>query len=106
MASKVIAQLAPSAGSYTGAATVPSGKSWVLSSVVIANRATTADTFRIRVAVADAASDNKQYIAYDVSVQPNSVLPLTLGITMNATDVMYVGSAGGNCSFNIFGDES
>ena len=107
MASKVLGQQAPASANYTTALyTVPSGKSAICSTLVVSNRTNTTDTFRVRVAVANAADSTRQYIAYDTQILPNSVLPLTIGMTLAATDVVYAGSAGGNCSFNLFGDES
>lgn len=107
MASKVLGQQAPAAANYTTALyTVPSGKSAISSTLVVTNRASTADTFRIRVAVANAADATRQYVAFDTQILPNSIVPLTLGITLAATDVVYAGSAAGNCSFQLFGDES
>lgn len=107
MASKVLGQQAPSAGNYTTALyTVPSGKAAICSSLVVTNRSSTTDTFRIRIAVANAADSTRQYVAYDTQILPNAVVPLTLGMTVSATDVVYAGSAAGNCSFQMFGDES
>lgn len=107
MASKVLGQQAPAAANYTTALyTVPSGKSAICSTLVVTNRAATSDTFRVRVAVANAADSTRQYVAFDTVVLPNSILPITIGMTLAATDVVYAGSAGGNCSFQMFGDES
>lgn len=107
MASKVLGQQSPAAANYTTALyTVPSGKSAIGSTLIITNRSNTTDTVRVRVAVANAADSTRQYLLYDTQVLPNSAFPLTIGMTLAATDVVYAGSAGGNCSFNLFGDES
>lgn len=105
MAAKVLGQTAPSATNYSTALyAVPSGKESVASTLVVANRGS-ADTFRIRVAIADATEASKQYIAYDVAIAANSTIPFTIGMTLAATDKVYAGSNGGNCSFTLFGDE-
>lgn len=106
MAYKVLGQQAPASANYTTALyTVPSGKSAVCSTIVVTNRSASADTFRIRVAVANAADSTRQYLAFDTPILPNSIVPLTLGVSLAATDVVYAGSAAGNCSFQVFGDE-
>lgn len=106
MAAKILGQTAPSAASYTTALyTVPSGKETVTSTLTVSNRAATADTFRIRLAQANEAVANKQYVAYDVTIAAYSTITFTLGMTLAATDVVYAGSNAGNCSFNLFGDE-
>lgn len=107
MAYKVLGQLAPAAAVYTGALyTVPSAKSALVSTITVTNRGTSADTFQIRIAVANAAADNKQYLAYNTQILPGSVVPMSLGMTLSATDVVYAGSLGGNCTFQMFGDEA
>lgn len=107
MAYKVLGQQAPASANYSTALyTVPSGKAAICSTLVVTNRSSAVDTFRVRVAVANAADSSRQYIAYDTLVLPNSIVPLTLGMSLAATDVVYAGSAAGNCSFQLFGDES
>jgi glucose-6-phosphate dehydrogenase assembly protein OpcA len=103
---KVMGQSAPASGNYTTALyTVPSSTSTVMSTIVVANRSSSPDTFRIRVAITNAAVDNKQYLAYDVPIAGNSFANFTIGMTLGATDVVYAGSAGGNLSFSAFGSE-
>lgn len=104
---KVLGQTAPAATNYTTALyTVPGGSSAIVSTITVANISASSDTFRIRIAVADAATNNKQYLFYDTPVSANSTLTLTLGLTVAATDVIYAGSASGNCSFSAFGQEN
>lgn len=104
---KVLGQTAPAATNYTTALyTAPGGSSAIVSTITVANISASSDTFRIRVAVADAAVGNKQYLFYDVPIAANSSLTLTLGLTINSSDVIYAGSTGGNCAFNAFGQEN
>lgn len=106
MSAKVLGQLAPASATYTGAVyTVPSGKEAICSTLAVSNRASTTDTFRVRIAIADASSDSKQWLAYDVAVAGNTIVPITIGLTLAATDKVYVGSNGGNLTFQLFGDE-
>jgi hypothetical protein len=102
---KVLAQSAPSATTATDVYTVGSGKSAVVSTVTVCNRAATAATYRIAIRVAGSALSNEEYIAYDATVPANDTIALTLGITLAATDVVTVYGSSANLSFNLFGSE-
>lgn len=106
MAKKVLGQSNPSATTATTLYTVPSAKSAVVSTLVVANLAGTAATYRIAVRVAGAALANSQYIAYDVTVGANDSSTLTLGITLATTDVITVYASTANLTFTAFGDEA
>jgi hypothetical protein len=102
---KVLGQSAPSATTNTDVYTVGSGKSAVVSTITVANRAASAATYRIAVRIAGATIANQHYIAYDATVPANDSISLTLGITLAATDVVTVYASTANTSFNIFGAE-
>lgn len=102
---KVLAQSAPSATTNTDVYTVGSGKSAVVSTLTVANRAATSATYRIAVRPAGATLANQHYIAYDVTVPANDTISLTLGITLAATDVVTVYASTANLSINLFGTE-
>lgn len=102
---KVLAQSNPSATTATDIYTVPAATQTVVSTIVVANQAATAATYRISVRVAGAASNAKQFIAYDVTVQANDSTAITIGATLNATDVVTVYASSANLSFNLFGSE-
>ena len=102
---KVLAQSAPSATTNTDIYTVGSGKSAVVSTITVCNRAASAATYRIAIRVAGATLANEDYIAYDVNISANDTISLTLGITLAATDVVTVYASTANFSFNIFGSE-
>jgi hypothetical protein len=72
---------------------------------VVANRATTAASYRIAVRPNGATLANQHYLAYDVNVAGGDSTTLTLGITMDAADVVTVYASNANLSFNIFGSE-
>lgn len=104
---KVLGQTAPAAANYTTSLySVPAGKTAIVSTITVSNISASSDTFRIRVAVVDGAVNNKQYVFYNTPIAANSTLTLTLGLTLGSTDVLYAGSAGGNCAFNAFGQEN
>jgi len=102
---KVLAQSAPSATTNTDVYTVGSGKSAVVSTITVCNRAASAATYRIAIRVAGATLANEDYIAYDANVPANDTISLTIGITLAATDVVTVYASTANLSFNIFGAE-
>jgi glucose-6-phosphate dehydrogenase assembly protein OpcA len=102
---KVLAQSAPSATTATNIYTVPSSTATVVSTIVVANRAATAATYRIAVRPDGAALANQHYIAYDVAVGASDSTTITLGITMDAADVLTVYASTANLSFNVFGSE-
>ena len=102
---KVLGQEAPLSTTATDVYTVPSATSAVVSTIVIANRAATAGTFRLSVRPAGAAQANKHYVAYDIAIAANDSTTLTLGITLGAADVITAYCSSDNMSVNAFGTE-
>lgn len=102
---KVLAQSAPSATTATDIYTVPSATMAVLSTIVVANRAASSATYRIAVRPNGATLANQHYLAYDVTVGASDSTTITLGITMDAADVLTVYGSTANLSFNVFGSE-
>ena len=105
MAYKVLAQSAPSATTATDVYTVGSGLEVVVSTIIIANRANTAGTVRLSVRPNGASQTNAMYLAYDVPIAANDSTTLTLGITMDAADVLTAYCSSGDMSINVFGTE-
>lgn len=102
---KVLGQSAPSATTDTTLYTVPAATQAVISTITVANRATTAATFRIAVRPDGAALANQHYVAFDVLIDPNATTTFTLGITLGDTDVVTVRASTANLSFCAFGSE-
>lgn len=102
---KVLAQSAPSATTATDIYTVPASTMSVLSTIVVANRAASSATYRIAVRPNGATLANQHYLAYDVTVGASDSTTITLGITMDAADVLTVYASTANLSFNVFGSE-
>lgn len=102
---KVLAQSAPSATTATTIYTVPTSTSTVVSTIVVANRAAAPATYRIAVQPDGETLAAKHYIAYDVTVGASDSTTLTLGITLDADDVITVYASTANLSFNVFGSE-
>ena len=78
---KILGQSAPSATTSTDLYTVPSATEVIVSSIVVANRSTTAATYRISVAANGAALANEQYLVFDATISANETIALSLGIT-------------------------
>ena len=102
---KVLGQSNPAATTATTLYTVPSATEAVVSTIVIANLTSTAATFRIAIRPNGAALANSQYIAYDITVGASDSTALTLGITLDAADVITVYASTANLTFTAFGSE-
>lgn len=102
---KVLGQAAPAATTDTTLYTVPASTDAVVSSLVVANRDTAAATFRIAVRPAGATLANQHYIAFDVTVGGSDSTIITIGATLDATDVITVRASTANVSFTAFGSE-
>jgi len=101
---KVLGQSAPNATTNTDLYTVPGATSAVISTIVVCNRST-AGAFRIAVRVAGGGIANEDYLYYDAPLPANSSVALTIGITLETTDVITVYASSANFSFNAFGNE-
>jgi hypothetical protein len=102
---KVLGQSAPSATTATTLYTVPSSTSAIISTLTIANRGSSAASYRIAVRPAGATLANQHYIAFDVVIAANDTTALTLGISLATTDVITVYASSASFSFNVFGSE-
>jgi hypothetical protein len=105
MAYKVLGQSAPAATTAANVYTVPSATEAVVSTIVIANRAATAGSFRLSVRPNGATQADQHYLAYDVPIAANDSTTLTLGITMDAADVLTFYASSADMSINVFGTE-
>jgi len=102
---KVLAQSAPSATTSTDIYTVGAGKQAVVSTITVANRGASASSYRISVRPAGATLANQHYLAYDIAIAANDTTVLTIGLTLEATDVVTVYALSANLSFGIYGTE-
>lgn len=103
---KVLGQIAPSATTATAIYTVPSATQTVVSSVSVCNRSGSAATFRLSVRPDGATLANQHYLTYDADVAANDTVILTIGITMDATDVLEAYASSGDLSFHAYGSET
>ena len=104
---KVLGQLDLTSSTLTTLYTVPASTETVISTITICNRASSADTFRLALRTDGDAISDKHYLAYDVPVAANDTTTLTLGVAMEATDVLSVAASGtaSTLSVNAFGAE-
>ena len=103
---KTLGQAALTAETSTDVYTVPAATEAVVSTIMIANRANTANTFRVAVRPDGATLANEHYIAYDVAISANDSTTMTLGITMDAADVLtFYSGASAELSISVFGSE-
>ena len=102
---KVLGQSAPSATTATTLYTVPSATEAVISSITVVNRGASEGTYRIAVRPNGATLANQHYVIYDAALPAKATDALTLGITMDASDILEVYASSGDFSFNAFGSE-
>lgn len=101
---KVLGQLA-STTSAVALYTCPASTQTIVSTLVVCNRAAAAKTYKIILRPDDETLADKHYIAFDTPLAANDSVALTLGITMNASDKLYVSGSDTNLSFSLFGSE-
>lgn len=102
---KVLGQLNPSATTATTLYTCPASTQTVISTITICNQAGTSGTYRIAVRPNGATLSAEHYVVYDATIQANTTAAYTLGLTIDASDVVTVYASSTSFSFNAFGSE-
>lgn len=102
---KVLGQSSPAANTLTSAYTVPAATEAVISTIVVSNQGPTATTYRIAIRPNGASIAQTHFIAYDLTIPALDSLIMTIGLTIDATDVVSVESYSGLVNFSIFGSE-
>ena len=102
---KVLGQSAPSATTAADLYTVPSVTQTVVSTIAVCNRGASAATYRIYIRPNAASTSNAQYIAYDASISANNSTFITVGLTIDAADVITVYASTADLSFSAYGSE-
>jgi hypothetical protein len=102
---KVLGQSNPSATTATTLYTCPAGTQTVISTISVCNQANTSGTYRIAVRPNGATLAAEHYVVYDATVQANTTVAYTLGITIDASDVVTIFASSTSFSFNAFGSE-
>jgi hypothetical protein len=102
---KVLGQSNPAATTLTTLYTVPSATEAVVSTISVANISGSAITYRIAIRPDGASVTNAHYLVYGATLPANSTTAFTLGITLNAADVVSVYASDTNAVFQAFGSE-
>jgi hypothetical protein len=102
---KVLGQIAPAATTATAIYTVPSATEAVVSSIAVCERGGAAATFRLAVRPDGATLANQHYLVYDADLAANDTIILTIGVTMDATDVLEAYASSGDLTFHAYGSE-
>ena len=102
---KVLGQVNPAITTATTAYTVPSSTETVISTITACNLGPAPATYRIAVRPNGATLANEHYIVYDASIAPQETQTLTIGITLNAADVITIYASSATMAFNLFGSE-
>lgn len=102
---KVLGQIAPSATTATTLYTVPAATEALVSSIAVCNRSASAATYRISIRPDGATLANQHYLVYDSSCPANDTVIFTIGITVNADDVVEVYASSADLTFHAYGTE-
>lgn len=102
---KVLGQSNPSATTSTTLYTCPSSTQTIVSSIIVANRSSTATSFRVSVDVNGGGDSNEDYIAYDMPIGGNESIALGHGVTLDASDLIRVYATLATLTFSVFGQE-
>ena len=102
---KVLGQNDLAATTNTDVYTVPASTETIISTIIIANRTASAESYRIAIRPDGATLADEHYIAYDVPIPANDSTTITLGITLDATDVLTCYASAVDLSVNVFGTE-
>ncbi len=102
---KVLGQSDPAANTPATLYTCPASTQTVISTLVVCNRGAASGTYRISIRPNGASQSDEHYIVFDTTASANSTTAYTLGITIDASDVITVYSSSSDFSFNAFGSE-
>lgn len=102
---KVLGQSNPAATTDTTLYTCPAATQTVISTITIANQAASGGSYRIAIRPNGASIAKEHYIVYDAVIAANTTTAYTLGITIDASDVVTVRASSTDISFNAFGSE-
>ena len=104
---KILGQNKPGAAADGTNYTVPGATDAVVSSIVVAETGGAATAFRVCVdAGGGTTTAVGKALAWDVAIAANSIVTLTLGITLAAAATVVTRSVSGSCTFTAFGQEN
>jgi hypothetical protein len=103
---KILGQVHPAGTSDTDLYTVPAATETIVSTLTITNVTASPVNSRVWARVDGAATSHTNAIIFDAPIAGNTTVAFTLGLTLDATDIVTVRSATGNTlTFQLFGSE-
>ena len=102
---KILGQAAPTANVLSAVYTCPSLTQAVISTITVCNQNPSNISYSIAVANNGAADSNAQYLIRGGVVPAADSGALTLGLTIDASDIIRANVSNSNVSINIFGSE-
>ena len=102
---KILWQVNPTTTSLTTLYTVPAAKEAFVSTLSICNFGDTTANVTVAVRSDGAAIDPKQHLLYNIPIVPADSLFLTLGLSVDQSDVISVSSTTSSIAFGLFGSE-
>jgi|TARA_E500000318_G_C3531608_1_gene200774 hypothetical protein len=102
---KILGQIADASANDVALYLVPSSTEAVVSSIVVANRESATNTFRIATKTDNSGVANTDYVAYDATIAANDTIALTLGVTLQTGAEISVGASDANVTFQAYGTE-
>lgn len=103
---KILGQAHLTTTSDTDIYTCPASTETIISTMIVANISASATTFNIALREDGDTLANKHYIAKEVPIAANDSTTLTLGMALEATDVVTCSAGSADAlSFNLFGAE-
>ena len=102
---KVLGQSSPTANTLTDVYTVPSATQAVISTITVCNQTASNAAYSIAVAPNGETDNVKHYVIRGGVVPATDSIGITLGMTIDAADVVRCNTNFANVSFNVFGSE-
>lgn len=78
----------------------------VVATIAVCNRSATATTFRLAHKVGGGATVNADYFVYDATIAGNDTQFITVGVSMNGSDILECYATLATVSFSAWGVES
>ena len=103
---KILGQSHPATTAEADVYTVPAATETIVSTLTITNVTATPANAKVWARINGAATGHVNAIIFDAPVAGNTTAAFTLGITLDATDIITVRSSTGNTlTFQLFGSE-
>jgi hypothetical protein len=105
---KILGQIAPLATTETDLYEVPASTQTIVSTLVICNRSASNVLVRVSVSAGGGVTADADYILYDMTILAGTYGPYmaTIGLTLEATDVVRVYASTADLSISLFGSET